>query len=266
MYTIERRSEILRILEQSGKVDVNELAKTFLASKETIRRDLHDMESDGVLKRTHGGAVINGSRQSMEFPVNIREIRHYAEKDAICRTAAQLIKPGDCIFIDNSSTCINLFKYIPNDIPVTILTNSIKVLLVSAQRDLSNHPVICLGGTFNPKNLSLYGSPAQKQAAEYYPDKAFMSCAGIFPPDNLTDSSMLEVETKRLMIERSRETIVLADHSKFKQNGTVTLGKLSAISVIVTDLKTDPIDMEFIKKAGKQILRSNPISTTGWQP
>ena len=85
MYKIERKSEIINILEQTGKVNVNELSGRFHASRETIRRDLQEMELDGVLKRTHGGAVfLNGNTSSaFELPVAVREIQRYSEKNEI---------------------------------------------------------------------------------------------------------------------------------------------------------------------------------------
>jgi DeoR family fructose operon transcriptional repressor len=237
-------------------VDVNELARLFNASKETIRRDLHDMEIDGVLKRTHGGAVFNSAaiRDEQEFPLNIREIQRFAEKDAISKLAAACVEPGDCIFIDNSSTCINLVKYIHADMAVTVITNSIKVLMVSTQLKNPHMLVVCLGGFFNESNLSLYGTLAHKNAGEYYPNKAFMSCAGIFVPDQLFDSSFLEVDTKRLMIERSKTTIVLADHSKFNKTGPVFLADLASIDSLITDNQSRPEQYEFVEKSGIRVI------------
>jgi DeoR family transcriptional regulator, fructose operon transcriptional repressor len=256
MYSIERKSEILKILEQSGKVDVNDLSRQFNASKETIRRDLRDMEVDGVLKRTHGGAVFisTATQGPQEFPLHIREIQHFAEKDAICKLAASFIEPGDSIFIDNSSTCINLVKYIPAEYQVTVITNSIKVLMESSRNKNPDHLIICLGGFFNESNLSLYGNIAQKNAGDYYPNKAFMSCAGIYPPDQLVDSSFLEVDTKRLMIERSREVFMLVDNSKFKRNGQVFLADISTIHTVITDNQIQPDQLVFLENAGIRTL------------
>jgi DeoR/GlpR family transcriptional regulator of sugar metabolism len=256
MYSIERKSEILKLLEQSRRVDVNDLSRQFGASKETIRRDLHDMEIDGVLKRTHGGAVFNNDsiREEQEFPLNIREIQRFAEKDAISKLAAACVEPGDCIFIDNSSTCINLVKYIHADLAVTVITNSIKVLMVSTQVKNPHMLVVCLGGFLNESNLSLYGPVAHKNAGDYYPNKAFMSCAGIINPGQLFDSSFLEVDTKRLMIERSKATIILADNSKFNKSGPVFLADLASIDTVLTDKQSREEEYEFIEKAGVHVI------------
>ncbi len=255
MYKIERKSEIVSILEQSGKVDVGELSARLGASRETIRRDLQEMEENGVLKRTHGGAVFarNYPDASVELPVAAREIRHPGEKDAICRKAASLIKDGDSIFLDNSSTCLYLLKYIPPKMNVIIITNSVKLLSESANNASQSHLIISLGGIFHASNHSLYGNTALKNAEEYYPSRAFMSCSGI-GPGRITDASILEVDIKRLMIERSQEVILLADHSKFTRSGQVFLSDFSGIDVVITDKKTTKEQAELLTGAGIKLL------------
>jgi DeoR family transcriptional regulator, fructose operon transcriptional repressor len=256
MYGIERKAEIINLLEQSGKVDVNELSGRFKSSRETIRRDLRDLEKDGILKRTHGGAVFNSSHVSSvnEYPVAIREIQRFAEKNAICKKAASFIRDGDIIFADNSSTCIFLMKYIPADIHVTLVTNSLKLLFESAANMSPNHLVVCLGGLFHGSNLSLYGNIALKNAHEYYPGKAFMSCAGIHPQNQLADSSVLEVDTKRLMIERSQQVFILADYSKFEKVGQIHLTDFSSVDYVITDNKVHEEDVAFLDKQGIHVV------------
>jgi DeoR family transcriptional regulator, fructose operon transcriptional repressor len=256
MYSIKRKSEIINILEQTGSVDVNDLSGLFKASRETIRRDLREMEKDGLIKRTHGGAVFNAVNPCAadEFPVMVREIQRFSEKNAICKRAASFIQDGDSIFVDNSSTCIYLLKCIPPDIHVTIITNSIKLLLESVNNINPNHLIVCLGGFFNGSNLSMYGNIALKNAAEFYPSKSFMSCAGIHLQNQLADSSILEIDTKRLMIERSQEVFVLADYSKFGKAGHVFLSNFSSIDYIITDSKTQKDHLAFLEKAGIRVI------------
>lgn len=251
MYKIERKSEIINLLEQAGTVNVNELSERFHASRETIRRDLEEMEQDGVLKRTHGGAVFQGGNifPSLELPVVVREIQRYSEKSDICKKAASLIQDGDNIFADNSSTCLCLLKYIPPQLKVTIITNSIKLLTESIAAASPNHMVVCLGGILNAANHSLYGNTALKNAAEFYPNKSFMSCTGV-QPGRLTDSSFLEVDIKRLMIERSSEVYILADYSKFEKSGQVFLSDFSQITAVITDSKTNREQASFLENSG----------------
>jgi DeoR family transcriptional regulator, fructose operon transcriptional repressor len=257
MYGIERQSEILKLLEQNGRAGVNELSGLLQASRETIRRDLREMEQKGLLKRTHGGAVFeSGLAAAPEFPVGVREIQKFKEKNAICRCAATFLQDGDTVFVDNSSTCLSLVRYIPADLHITLITNSLKLLMGSLE---STHPgllLVCLGGFFNGSNLSTYGSLSQRNAADLYPSKAFMSCAGIQFPGQVTDASLLEVDTKRLMIEHSREVFILADYSKFERSGPVFLTGFQSIHTLITDPSAPPAQCAAIEKSGVKLVRA----------
>ncbi len=258
MYSIERKSEILKILEQNGRIGVNELSALFNSSRETIRRDLREMEEKGFLKRTHGGAVFDSTFLSTtpEFPVGVREIQRFKEKDAICKSAASFIKNGDSIFVDNSSTCLYLIQHIPVDFQITLITNSIKLLMESMESEHPNLIIVCLGGFFNGSNLSTYGTISQKNASDFYPNKSFMSCAGIHLPDQLTDSSILEVDTKRSMIERSQEVFILADYTKFNRSGPYFLSSYLSIDYLITDQKASSDQFALLEKAGVKVVRT----------
>ena len=255
MYNVERKAEIINLLEKHGQVEVNSLARQFQISRETIRRDLAELEREGILTRTHGGAVYNQKVRGpgYEYPVSVRGIQRYHEKNAICKYAAGLIQDGDTVFVDNSSTTVYLARYIPRTIHATLITNSIKLLMVAAKSPNPNILFICLGGVFKESNLSLYGSATVKHCAEFYPNKAFMSCAGIAPSGLVTDASVQEIETKRLMIEHSRELFLLADYTKFSAAGQVFLTSLSPGNNIITDSKADGEKLEALKSLGVRI-------------
>lgn len=243
MYSLERKSEIINLIEKNGSVNVAELARFFDTSKETIRRDLRELEQDGALTRTHGGAVavqdkVNNSSVPAEFPVSIRGIRNFEEKNLICQKAASYIRSGDTIFVDNSSTTVNLAQYVPPDMQVTFITNSLKFLIEASKLNNQNQLYICLGGMFKSSNLSVYGNTTLTNANEYYPNKAFLSCAGISPGRMVTDSSIQEVDTKKLMIKLAKEVFILADHSKFEKDGQIFLASLSEVDHIITDSHT----------------------------
>jgi DeoR family fructose operon transcriptional repressor len=248
----ERKTEIINLLEKDGKIGVASLADRFGVCKETIRRDLRELETNSVLKRSHGGAFIvsQATRSQDEFPVAVREIQRREEKLAICKKAATLIQDGDAIFVDNSSTTICLIRCIPKDLHVCIITNSLKVLLEGVQVNNPNLRFICLGGELKERNMSLSGTIPQKVAQDYFPNKAFLSCAGINEQRMLTDSSAAEVDTKRLMIERSQKVFVLADHTKFSSIGQVYLAKLTDVNCVVTDRGTDVAALDYLKNHG----------------
>lgn len=252
MYSEERKAEILTLISQRGSIDVNMLAEMFKTSRETIRRDLTDLERKGALKRTHGGAVALSDSPAInralagqmaaqadyppESPIGERGVRQAEEKKRICQEAAKHIRPGDIIFIDNSSTMIYLPHYLPTGMDVTIITNSVG-FLVEAAKIQGNHNwlLICLGGVFKSSNLSVHGSDTLKNAEPYYPSKTFTSCASVSAQNRIADASMHEIEIKRMMIERAQEVYLLADHTKFEKAGQIYLCNVDEVDTIITD-------------------------------
>lgn len=261
MYGIERKAEILKKLEGGGEVDVVGLSEHFLVSKETIRRDLSELQKTGVLTRTHGGAVLNRRedgrpRYAVEYPVDVRSLKQFDQKNAICKEAASRIDEGDVLFLDNSSTTIYLLKYIPRNLRVTVITNSLRLLYEAAHVDNPYINYVCLGGSLKTTNLSCFGSMTLNHAGQYYPNKCFISCAGIRPDGRLMDTSMEEVETKRLMCDQSMAIYLLADYTKFTADGPVLLGQLGDRYHIVTDKRAEGAIGEEILKRSAQIVFS----------
>jgi DeoR family fructose operon transcriptional repressor len=235
MYSAARKAEIRSLIGQKGSVEVNMLAELFRTSRETIRRDLSELEQQGALKRTHGGAMLDPSlAPPPESPVGERGVRQMEEKKLICQKAAGFICSNDTLFIDNSSTMIYLPQYIPADMHITILTNSISFLYETAKVNNYNWLLICLGGIFKSRNLSVHGSDTLKNAEPYYPTKTFISCTGISPVNKIADSSPYEVEIKRMMIDRAQEVFLLADHTKFEKAGQVFLCDFDSVDHIIT--------------------------------
>ncbi|MEA4853606.1 MAG: DeoR/GlpR family DNA-binding transcription regulator [Christensenella sp.] len=238
MLAAERKSRIIDFLESNGKAEVNELADILSVVPETIRRDLRELELQGLLVRTHGGAVM-GEKKELEYPVFVREMQNYTTKLALCKKAAQYVEEDDTIYVDNSSTLINIMRYIDKDMNVTLLTNSIGILQLSSSID-NNVTVICSGGAFNKKNMSLSGSLANHMCMEFIPDKAFVSCHGLSVEYGLTDGSMNEAAFKRNMMRVSQRTYCVVDHSKFEKTGPVKLAGLDTCDVLICDRIPDP--------------------------
>jgi len=256
MLGFERKAEIAGILERAGRADVASLSERFDVCRETIRRDLRELQRDGIVRRTHGGAVMDqaASRSPAELPVALREVQRQEEKILICRKAAALIQDGDTVFMDNSSTTLYLLRAIARNIRVTVITNSLKLLLEAVRVRNPNLQFICLGGELKESNMSFSGAIPQRVAQDYYPSKAFMSCTSINEQQKLTDSSAAEVDTKRMMIERSQRVVILADYTKFERLGQVFLADFPSIDVIVTDGKTRLSSLEYVKQYQTRII------------
>ena len=172
MLAIERKNEILAILQKEQRVLVSELSQKYDVTDETIRRDLEKLESEGYVKRTYGGAVLN-KNTSMDLPLRIREKNNRREKQIIARLVAQVVEEGDSIMLDASSTSLMIAKELKDMNKLTVVTNSVEVLI-----ELAGHEgvrVISTGGMLRDSSLSLIGTAAQKALSGYNVDKAIIS-------------------------------------------------------------------------------------------
>lgn len=248
MYSQERKTKIIDLLGAQSSVSVSILSDMLHTSKETIRRDLKELEADGILTRTHGGAILNTNAPNVgagakygdsflnnEYPFALRHVRNIPAKKLIAQKAASLIENRDTIFIDNSSTTLFLMDYIPKDIHLTIITNSIKVLLEATKLNNPNLSLISLAGFYNCNNYSVYGTRTIKSSEDFFPDKSFISCTGVTLSKQLTDISLNEVDTKQAMMKKSANTYLLVDHTKFDVNGPFYLSDIKNVDYIITN-------------------------------
>lgn len=250
MYNVERKALIMKKLEENGSMSVAELAEILHISKETVRRDLRELENDSMISRTHGGALFVQQPNSVtEHPFNVREVQHYSEKAAICKCAAQYIQDGDTIFVDSSSTCSSLLKNINPNYQITVITDSVRQLLEVAALNNDNFLTICLGGIFRTKNQSLYGDLSLNSVRYFRPTKTFIACRSV-EPVGLSDGSIYGVDIKRAIINASKEVIVLADYSKFTERGPVFMVGLDSVTRVITDDKVREEDVRMLEMAG----------------
>lgn len=159
MLAIERRRETMTILQHKKSVLVSELSKRFQVTEETIRRDLERLEKEGLIKRTYGGAVLN-ENISIELPFDVREITNIEAKESIASKVAEFIEDGDTLMIDSSSTVLQLAKHIKKKENITVITNSVNMLL--KLNNAENVRVICTGGDMRHSSLSFVGHLAEK--------------------------------------------------------------------------------------------------------
>ena len=232
MLAIERRREILARLTANGKVIVAELAKDFEVTEETIRRDLDKLDKEGLASKTYGGAV-SKHNASVDLPYNIREGVNVAQKQQIAQRIADLIEDGQRVMIDSSSTALYAIKKIKEKSNLTIITNSVKILLELA--DKPDWTVLSTGGILKKNALALMGSSAEKMINSYHVDIAICSCKGLDMELGVTDSNENDSLIKQAMFHSAEKRILALDSEKFDKKSFVKVCDFSDVDLIVTD-------------------------------
>ncbi len=248
-FGIERKQQILERLEVLGRIQVAELARELNVSKETLRKDLSELEQEKLLKRTHGGAIgLQQSGDPSEIKYIYRVKQCAREKERICKKAASLVQDGDTIFVDNSSTNLALLKYIDPDRKVTVITNSVRVLLEDNFSMSNSHTIISLGGIFRRDFFSCVGDFANEMARKFHPNKVFFSAYGFGKDGTIYDISMYETEAKKYLMQAADQVYFTADHTKIGRSGGVMLATLDLVDHLICDRKLTDTQMEILQK------------------
>lgn len=246
MLAVERRNQIEQLISKNKSVLVVELAKRFDVTPETIRGDLVRLEKQGVLVRTYGGATIVEDNEP-DMPAAMRETVNYEGKSIIGRRAAKLIKDGETIFLDASTSSLHLARSIKDKKGVTVITNAEQV--VAELASCGGIKVVCTGGRLEPRNMSYTGRIAERCIREnYFANKFFFSCRGVTLHRGLMETSESEAEIKKAMLDASESAIFLCDHKKLGRLGINTIAGLERIDTFITDVK---LDEEWINALGE---------------
>ncbi|PLR87755.1 MULTISPECIES: DeoR/GlpR family DNA-binding transcription regulator [Bacillus] len=228
----ERKITILEALAREEKVQVRELANKLQVSDETIRRDLDRLEKEGILKKVYGGAV-KTKINSWELPFDQKTTINIREKQAICRTAAQLVEDGDIIMIGNGTTPLEIVHHLANKNDITLITHSIPVMLIAME--VFKGRMIFTGGEFEGNQKYTSGPLSERMLEMLKANKAFISAGGISTVNGITDYDISGSSISRKMIERADDVFILADHSKFGKTTFAYMCSLTDASMIITD-------------------------------
>lgn len=232
MLPVEREERILAFLESHGKGSVSELSRYLSVSEPTIRRDLHRLTVRQLIRRVHGGAVLqNGT--GFEPPVLQRRGLHATEKERIGRAAAALVNDGETVILSGGSTTLEVVPHLAGKRDLTVITDSLLIAERAAkQADIT---LILLGGIVRPSELSMEGYLTELCLRELHANKAIIGVRAVNLSQGLMLDEVGEASTFRKYIGIADEVILVADHSKFGQVATAVLGPLTMVHRIVTD-------------------------------
>ncbi len=235
--TVHRENKILREVLHHGSVSVEDLVVTLGVSAASVRRDLTELDRRGLIRRTHGGAVMAESMIYEPFrydSVFCQHERHYEmEKRRMGLAAAELIHPGDTVILTAGTTTTQVARSLRHRKDIKVVTNAVNIAMeLSGRRDIK---VYVTGGDLQIGWFSLIGHAAVDSVRNLYADRIFMGACGVHPRLGITLLEAEEATTFRTMIEKSRERIVVADSSKLGVATAAVVCPISDIQILITD-------------------------------
>lgn len=238
-----RKNKIKKLLLENKVVTVAELSNKFSVSEETIRRDLKTLEDDGIAKRTHGGAVLAERVMSSVGTNDLKNI-FVESKKTISSLVRPLIKNGDCIFLDSSTTSYYASDEL-KDMQLTVATNSLDI--VTKLSKSPNINLIAIGGNLSKNRKCFVGRNALKILQDYHFDIVLLSCRTLSLSDGITDANDDEAEIKRLLVDRTKCLVLMADHSKFNKVSFTKVCNLDKIDYLITDKPLESKWVEYMR-------------------
>lgn len=249
---LQRIQQIENYIQQQGSISLDELCRVFNVSKNTIRRDINELEKRGTLKKVYGGVVyVENSLVSFEN----RTIHNQKEKEQIGKRAAALIDEDDLIYIDSGTTTSQILNHIDPELPFTLLTNNLDIINLAAA--MKNVQLILIGNSYKRKTRSFVGIEDEAVVTRYNINKAFMAATGVSITSGLTNSDLMEYRIKKMIVQRTKDIYLLADRSKFDHSTLLTYSPLESIKGIVTTREIPEKYVEFCESHSVELLYSN---------
>lgn len=233
MYSNEREKEIMALLTENGYVTVEYLAKKLHISPSSIRRDLKRLELKGNINRSYGGAEIKNS-VNRQIPFYLRSHKNTREKSQVAQKAASMVKSGDVIFLDSSTSTFFMIEYLKNIKDITVITNNIASMTSLSEYNINSFFV---GGRINSENRTCtVGAKAEEFIDSMHADFCFFSVQSLTRRGVLYDCYENEIMPRRHMIQNSEKKIFLCDSSKLNHFSAYKLCNVSELDMVISDV------------------------------
>lgn len=244
----KRREDILARIYEQGHVTVGDLARDMDISESTIRRDLRILADERVLELVHGGAVLG---RGTDLSFRSKSTRNVEAKRIIGRLAAELVSDGEQILLDSGTTCFQMAPFLRCRRGLLVIVNSTRLAM---ELNASGLSTILLGGQYRPDRMDTVGPLATSSLDQLRGYQAFIGSDGLSTEFGLTAGDIDSAHLYRLAISNARETVLVADHTKFQTPSLFKIVGFDAISRIVTDRRPSPEWMEFLTSNGIELV------------
>lgn len=233
----ERQKLILNELHQHGNVNVVDLVVLCNTSESTIRRDLAELDEQGLLKRVHGGAILSKENNTKEDPLNERQTIHMKEKEAIGAYAASLIDANDIVYIDAGSTTLTMINHLKEKSAIYITNGLMQAHMLSVK----GFHAVCIGGEIRGITGACVGARTIQGLTKYHFTKGFFGTNGVDEEYGFTTVDSEEAAIKEEAIHRCSKSYVLCDASKFQMICPVTFAEIDDAIIITTHCNDDDL-------------------------
>lgn len=252
-----RRQQIAELIMSEGSVRIEDLTERFAISLMTAHRDVDELVSRGLFRKSRG--IVSAAPTSLiEASDLYRVARQSEEKRLIAEAAMQFVEPGQAIFLDDSTTVLQMVPYLAEKGPLTVITNSL--ILMNEVRDIKDVTLLGLGGQLYNWCNAFVGGMTIHEIRRLRADVVFISIAAI-TDDLLFHQSPEMVETKRAMLESSAKRVLLTDHTKFERRALHNFGALTDFDVVIVDDKTSLEHVERMQAQGINVVIAGSSST-----
>ncbi|MCP4396472.1 MAG: DeoR/GlpR transcriptional regulator [bacterium] len=228
---LQRIQKIEEYIRQHKSVSLDDLCRHFDVSKNTIRRDVTELEARNIIEKVYGGVILN--HEEIPIPLQQRQMSMRNEKLAIAARAAEFVRDDDIIILDAGSSTIHIVEHLKQKQHVTIITNSI--LAVNAALPYDNLHVIVTGGDLLRSTNSLVGQEVVEMLRKFNANTVFLAATSLSIEKGLTNSLTIETGVKKTMMQVSEQVILLMDHTKFDTVSLVKFAELKEADIIITD-------------------------------
>lgn len=251
IFVEERRECIMKLLQKYRRITLVELSKAFDVGEVTLRRDLNELEAKGLIRRTHGGAILVDNA-SEEIAIKERESKNKEEKERIARFISQIVRNGETLMMDGGSTTLHIAQMLKNKNELAIITNT--PVIANELVGINGNRVILTGGVLQAKTHALVGPVAKYALSGLHADKVILGMTAMLPEEGFFTVNHYEAEIKRTMMRCGKEVIVAIDSSKIGNITFSFVSDFSRVDKLVIDSGISKEQIETIERQDVEVI------------
>ena len=253
---VDRIRQIYEMLKEEQTISINKLCDSFQVSKNTIRRDIAELEKNGLVKKVYGGIVLQQSSDMSPEPFSAREVKNSESKKKVAQIAASMVGNNEVIFIDSGTTTMHMMPLLADRVGLTVITTS--VFVINAASSCPNINVIATGGSLYTPSQAFVGPSVLSCLTHYNISKIFLASTGISIESGATNASPMECEVKQRLMKKPAKKFLLIDHTKLDKASLMTYTPLKDLDYVIIDSMPPQKYVDFFAQNSVKLLTEMP--------